>query len=119
MKKSTLFTAIFLLCITSLVAQAPHRFNYQAVVRNVNNSLVTNAQVGIRVNILQGSATGNGIYSESHVVTTNANGLVTLAIGDGSVLHGSLENIDWAAGPYFLKTDIDPNGGNDYTIVST
>ena len=71
------------------------------------------------MNILQGSATGNGIYSESHVVTTNANGLVTLAIGDGSVLHGSLENIDWAAGPYFLKTDIDPNGGNDYTIVST
>ncbi len=72
----------------------------------------------MRVNILQGSATGDAVYSESHVTSTNANGLVTVNIGGGSVLHGSFVGIDWAEGPYFLKTDIDPNGGNDYSITS-
>jgi hypothetical protein len=33
-------------------------------------------------------------------------------------LHGSFADIDWANGPYFLKTDIDLNGGNDYSITS-
>ena len=109
---------LLLLCAATLFAQAPQKFSYQAVVRNATNQLVTNAQVGVRVNILQGSATGNAVYSESHVVTTNANGLLSVNIGGGSVLHGSFAGIDWSDGPYFLKTDIDPNGGNDYSITS-
>ena len=88
------------------------------VVRNASNALVVNTQVGVRVNILQGSATGNAVYSESHMATTNANGLITVNIGGGSVLHGTFADIDWSDGPYFLKTDLDPNGGNDYTITS-
>ena len=117
MKKITTLI-ILLLCATALFAQAPEKFSYQAVVRNASNSLVTDAQVGVRVNILQGTASGNAVYSESHIVNTNANGLVTVSIGGGSVLHGSFESIDWSDGPYFLKTDIDPNGGNDYSITS-
>lgn len=119
MKKSTILITFILLCVVSLFAQVPEKFNYQAVVRNANNSLVANAQVGVRVNILQGSASGNAVYSESHVATTNANGLITVNIGGGSVLHGSFSGIDWSDGPYFLKTDIDPNGGNNYSIMST
>ena len=118
MKKIYIFLSLLIICVSSLFAQAPEKFTYQAVVRNANNSLVANAQVGVRVNILQGTATGNAVYSESHVTNTNANGLVTVNIGGGSVLHGSFVGIDWAEGPYFLKTDIDPNGGNDYTITS-
>ncbi|MBQ6155937.1 MAG: fibrobacter succinogenes major paralogous domain-containing protein [Bacteroidales bacterium] len=117
MKKLTTLI-LLLLCVATLFAQAPEKFSYQAVVRNASNALVSNTQVGVRVNILQGSATGNAVYSESHVVTTNANGLVSVNIGGGSVLHGSFAGIDWSDGPYFLKTDIDPNGGNDYSITS-
>ena len=119
MKNPTTVITLLLLCVASVFAQAPEKFTYQAVVRNASNALVANAQVGVRVNILQGSTTGNAVYSESHVVTTNANGLVTVNIGGGSVLHGSFVGINWADGPYFLKTDIDPNGGNDYSITST
>ena len=119
MKKLTTFITLLLLCATALFAQAPEKFTYQAVVRNASNALVANTQVGIRVNILQGTATGSAVYSESHVLSTNANGLVTVNIGGGSALHGSFAGINWADGPYFLKTDIDPNGGNDYSIITT
>ena len=118
MKKLTTFIAI-LLCAATLFAQAPEKFTYQAVVRNANNSLVTNAQVGMRVSILQGSANGSAVYVETQTGTTNANGLVTLSIGGGNVQQGTFANIDWANGPFFLKTETDPNGGSNYTVTTT
>ena len=105
--------------MAGVMAQAPQQFSYQAVVRNASNQLVTNTSVSVQVNFLQGSATGNAIYTETHSVNTNANGLLTLNIGSGTALHGSFSNINWENGPYFLKTEIDLNGGNDYTITTT
>lgn len=118
MKRTTLLIA-FMFCVAALFSQAPEKFTYQAVVRNASNALVANAQVGVHVTILQGSTSGSPVYAESHIVMSNANGLVTLNIGGGSVLNGSFEAIDWSDGPFFLKTDIDPNGGNEYSIMST
>ena len=119
MKKFTLLIAILLLGVASLFAQAPEKFNYQAVVRNASNALVTNAPVGVRVSILQGSAAGNAVYVETHTVTTNANGLMTVEIGGGTVQQGSFAGIDWANGPFFLKTETDPAGGASYSVTST
>ena len=58
MKKFTILISILVLCAMSLFAQAPEKFTYQAVVRNASNSLVANAQVGVRVSVLQGTAQG-------------------------------------------------------------
>ena len=118
MKKLTTII-LMILCVATLFAQAPEKFTYQAVVRNAGNSLVANAQVGVRVSILQGSASGSAVYVETHIATTNANGLLTLEIGGGSVQQGTFSSIDWANGPFFLQTETDPNGGSNYTISST
>ena len=118
MKKLTTII-ITLLCAVTLFAQAPEKFSYQAVVRNASNSLVANAQVGVRVSILQGSASGSAVYVETHTATTNANGLLTVEIGGGSVQQGTFASIDWANGPFFLQTETDPNGGSNYTVSTT
>ena len=51
--------------------------------------------------------------------TTNVNGLVTLEIGDGTVVSGDFTTIDWSADSYFIKTETDPTGGTMYTITGT
>ena len=107
------------LCVCGLMAQAPEKFTYQAVVRNAGNSLVTNAQVGVRVSVLQGSAQGTPVFVETHSASTNANGLVTLEIGGGNAQTGSFSAINWADGVFFLKTEIDPNGGSNYSVTTT
>ena len=119
MKKLATFFAILMLSVMTLFAQAPKKFSYQAVVRNASNQLVTNTLVGIRISILQNSATGNVIYSETQMLSTNANGLVTLNIGEGTVMFGNLNNINWGVGTFFLKSEIDPNGGSNYSVTST
>lgn len=118
MKRLTILLTL-LFCVAVLFAQAPEKFTYQAVIRNANNSLISNAPVGVKVSILQGTASGVAIYEETHTATTNANGLLTLEIGNGVALQGSFADIDWGNGPYFLKTETDPSGGSNYSITST
>lgn len=101
----------------AILAQAPQKFSYQCVILNGSNQLITNQQVGIRVSILQGSSLGSAVYSEIHTPITNANGLATLEIGGGAVITGVFSDIDWANGPYFVKSELDLLGGNNYTII--
>jgi Chaperone of endosialidase/Collagen triple helix repeat (20 copies) len=98
-------------------AQAPQKMSYQAVVRNSNNELLASKTVGMRISILQGSATGTAVYVETQTPTTNANGLASVEIGGGTVVTGTVASINWAAGPYFIKTETDPSGGSNYSIA--
>lgn len=108
-----------LLMTASVFAQAPEKMSYQAVVRDGNNALVTSTVVGMQISILQGSASGTAVYVETQTPTSNANGLVSIEIGGGTVVSGNFATIDWANGPYFVKTETDPAGGTNYTITGT
>jgi hypothetical protein len=111
----------YLLISISGLAQAPEKMSYQAVIRNTNGDLVTNHGVGIRISILQSTFDGTPVYVEIYNPNpaTNVNGLVTIEIGDGIPVTGNFSDIDWAEGPYFIKTETDPSGGTNYTITGT
>src|SRR5690554_4934489 len=118
MKKIITVCAV-LLMTASVFAQAPEKMSYQAVVRDGSNALVSSTAVGMQISILQGSATGTAVYVETQTPTSNINGLVSLEIGSGTVVSGDFTTIDWANGPYFIKTETDPTGGTSYTITGT
>lgn len=113
--KNLLFLIILGLSSWSF-SQAPEGINYQMVVRNFSNTLITNSPMAIRIQIRQTSATGTIVYSERHPVTTSAQGLVNLVIGSGTVLSGTFSTISWANGPYFACFAIDFSGlsGTNY-----
>ncbi len=116
------FTILATLVFTvSLWAQSPAKMSYQAVIRNSTNQLVVSHQVGMKISILQGTSTGNSVYTEIYNPNpeTNANGLVSIEIGGGIPLSGTFASIDWANGPYFIKTETDPTGGTTYSITGT
>ena len=111
--------AIAILLTASVWSQAPQKMSYQAVIRNTNNTLVTSKVIGMRISILKGSSVGTEVYAETQTSTiaTNANGLVSLEIGKGTVVTGTFVGIKWSEGPYFIKTETDPTGGTNYTII--
>ena len=119
MKK--IFTILTAVLITATVwAQSPEKMTYQSVIRNASDQLVTNQGMGMQISILQGSANGTAVYVETHSTTSNANGLVTIEIGNGAT-SDDFSSIDWENGPYFLKSETDPgtSGGTNYTITGT
>ena len=110
---------ILALCIaTATFAQIPQSFGFQTVVRNNNNVLI-NTHVGARLTILKNSATGTSVYCETQDVYTSANGVATFEVGKGTVVSGVFANIGWLTAKHFLKTEIDPDGGTNYTITET
>ena len=100
-----------LITVATAMAQAPMSFTYQSVVRNRNGQLVSNSTVGVRISIRQ-SSSGIVVYTNEYSTRTNANGLFSIVIGDSA---NSIDAINWAAGPYLLQSEVDPNGGSNYT----
>jgi hypothetical protein len=101
------------------MAQAPQKMSFQAVMRNANNEIISKRNIGIQISVLQGTSNGIIVYTESQNVISDFNGLISLQIGTGNVSFGTFSNIDWANGPYFIKTEADPTGGKDYSIVGS
>ena len=98
----------------------PPYINYQAVLYDVNgpnpNAVLANQSFATYVNIQD--ELGNLLYKEEHYASTDANGQITVKIGDGVYLQGTITNfnqINWGTGKYYLIVDFDING----TISST
>jgi hypothetical protein len=115
----TIFGLIAAMIITlGVFAQPPQKLSYQAVIRNSAGKLIQNGNVGLRISINHLTPAGTCVYSETHSATTNVNGLLTVEIGGGTVINGDFSLINWAAGPFFLKTEVDPSGAAEYSITS-
>jgi len=99
MKKSYLILLAALLT-AGVFAQSPEKISYQAVIRNSSGILVTDTQIGMEINILQGTASGPVVYTETQTPTTNANGLVSIEIGG----EAGFSAINWANNTYFIET---------------
>jgi hypothetical protein len=105
-----LFTCIFYL----VEGQVPQGFNYQAVAKSVTGGVITNATLQIKISFLSDTLPPVVVYEELHSsVKTNMSGVFNLVIGTGIPQAGSAEkfsDIDWAAEPLYLKTQVFYNG---------
>lgn len=119
MKKAILILSVFLIIGFTLKAQSPQGFNYQAVARNNSGVAVSNQSIGLKINLRQGTATGTIEYSETHTVTSSNIGLLNLVVGEGTVVSGTFNAIDWSAGPYFIEISMDVTGGTNYVLMGT
>ena len=82
---------ILVLCLMVSIAtyaQAPQKMSYQSVLRNTTGQLLVNQSVGLKISILQGSASGTVVYAETQSATTNAFGLISIQVGAGTVVLG-------------------------------
>jgi hypothetical protein len=99
-----------------LHAQVPQNISYQAVINDSEGNPVEGT-IGVKITILKDSAEGENVYSERHSVNSDANGLISIRIGETEEIYkGQFDTIDWSAGPYFAKVEISPTGGYLYSI---
>ena len=113
MKHSYLLGIVLLTCM-HLNVFGQTGFPYQAVMRNSDGALVADKAIQVRYSIHQATADGTVVYREQHSVQTDADGLFSLEIGKGSAETGNFSIIDWQAGPYFIRTEVDHGSG--YTL---
>ncbi len=111
-------TAVFILCLSILsgFAQLPGNISYQAVIRDVNNTLVTNQNIRVRLSILNAPTSTTPLWQEVQTPNTNDNGLISLQLGQYVAFPANLFRNN---STLFLKTEIDPSGGTVYSISGT
>ena len=69
MKKAIVLLIVVLLGVYNLSAQSPQSIKYQAIVRDEAGNILSNWDIGIRINILKGGQEGDLTYSEIHLVS--------------------------------------------------
>jgi hypothetical protein len=99
------------------LSQTPQSFKYQSVARNSDGQPLTNASIGLRMNIRSQTETGIILYQETHSVSTNALGIFSISVGKGQVVSGNFATIDWGSGPKFIDVEADFTGGSNYTSM--
>ncbi len=111
---------IYLFSILLLGISAQAQFiNYQGVARDNAGNILINQPIALRLSVLSGSAVGTAVFVETHATSTDAYGLFTLKIGQGTVVTGVFNNIAWSSTSFFLKVEIDPTGGTNYGLAGT
>jgi uncharacterized protein (TIGR02145 family) len=118
-KSMLLLVTLFIFSSVVLKAQSPQKINFQSIVRNTSGVIVSNKSVNFKITILSGTITGTPVYSETHLKTTDAIGLVSLQIGTGTVVSGVFSSIDWGNALHFIKLEADFSGGNTYVTLGT
>jgi len=105
MKKIYLILLIILFG-TITFAQVPYIMNYQAVIRDIDGSLVINKEIKVIATIVEDKKYGTEVYKEGWEMNTNRNGLITMKVGLGKPMFGKLIDLDWGKHQYFFKTEI-------------
>lgn len=103
MKKLTIILGLITLIFCNIFAQTPEQFKYQAILRDASGDIIASQAVVVNIKILQGSASGTEVFTEDHAVTTTAQGLININIGDTE----NLSVVDWSADIYFVKITVD------------
>ena len=107
MKRLITILTILELSIATM-AQVPQKISYQALIRDAENEIVANRVITLQIQLV--TANGDAVYSETHQTATNANGVISVAIGTGNTTD-DFSQIDWSKGEYYVQTTTDLGAG--------
>ena len=113
MRPITLIKIIVLLLYCQIgLSQNQKGIAFQAAARTSYGVIMPNKKIQIRISILKDTLSDELLYQELKSVTTSPLGLFTILIGAAEpakiITIGAFEKINWTAGAYFMRVEIDP-----------
>lgn len=109
-----------LICLNNTRGQVPQAIPYQAAAMYANGQSLINKSIMVKFSILDSSATGTNLYTETHNTTTNSLGIFNLNIGSGIAISGNFGALNWGSNAKFLKVELDTSAlGNNYSVIGT
>jgi hypothetical protein len=127
--KKLLSTLLLFTSIYAFGQTVPQGINYQAVALDQNGQPIrgvdivgrpiVDAEIGVRLTILENSPTGMVLYQEEHEVLTDLYGMFNLVIGQGlQVSSDPFNSINWQGDKYLqVELSIDNNGSFTLSAV--
>ena len=101
--KKFLITILCLVAASTMFAQVPQSFSFQAVMRDNSNNLMANQIVHAKFTITPNDNSDVITYCETQNLTTDTNGILRAEIGKGTSCGGRFDQIHWERGEYLLN----------------
>jgi len=115
MKRTIVFfkalVSIVLTIATTIAAYAQDSIQYQLVIRNTAGQLITNKQVNMKFSLVSG---GQSFYEETQKTTTDKFGNISVFVGTGIALKGSMKDVPWSTMDVSLKVESDVDGDEKF-----
>jgi len=116
-KKIFIIGLLLVAMMFRLQGQVPQKFSYQAVIRNADGTVMASQSVDIKISLRKASLSGDIVYSETFsAVSTNAQGVISLSIGEGAVLSGVFATIPWGEN-IFIQIDQKKTTESEYQTI--
>jgi hypothetical protein len=119
MNKLVFISFFLIFALINIHAQAPSKFNYQAVARDNAGNPISNKFISIRASIVNGSPTGVEVYKELFLISTNDFGHFNLSIGGGNPSLGTFSAINWEVDDKYLKIELDVTGASNFILMGS
>ena len=118
MKRIFTLLSMIVISVSIITAQdaPPQAFSYKATIKRANGWGIIKKTISLKVSILKGSDDGVPVYTEYLKPTTNEFGQIDILIGKGK--QNDLSSVNWSDSKYFLKTEVDVSGGDDFELLN-
>lgn len=110
---------VLVLLANIAIAQTPQGIPYQAVARNSSGAILASTAISVRFTIRDSVATGTIKYRETFSVTTTAQGMFSVNVGQGTPVTGTFAGINWGTNAKFMQVEMDPAGATSYVDMGT
>ncbi|WP_452224628.1 hypothetical protein [Lacinutrix chionoecetis] len=107
MKKTITLLVTLLLAFSGFTQNG---INYKAVIKDAAGNIMESAPVSIQFIIYEGVALTNNVYQESHILNTDANGIIIVNIGEGTTAD-DFSSIAWENDDHFLNVQVNIGAG--------
>lgn len=99
---------LILISLISTIGFTQNGINYKALIKDTNGNVIANTPIQIQFTIVQGLT---DVYTETHSPTTDNNGIIIVNIGEGTIINGIFNDINWREDDHFLNVQIDTGNG--------
>ena len=121
--KTLLFVFTLSVIANNSAAQNNVGIFFQAVARDNFSNPAKSRKIYVQSSVIQTSTTGTKVLIEEHQTSTDATGMFSISVGNGTRIGGAASGllaIDWSNGPFFLNlkiaiTPVAGSAGWDYT----
>ena len=108
MRKHYFFSLIGLILFSANVFAQTQSVTYQGIAINDAGQRMKGLTINMQLTVHSGSLAGPSVYVEIQSPTTDATGVYTLQVGQGTPVSGSFAAINWGASSYFLMVEMTP-----------
>jgi len=110
------FKILMIVLIFSSNSFAQNGINYKALIKDDLGNVIANNTIQIKFKIFESDSHIN-VYEESHSPMSDPNGVIIVNIGEGTIISGVFEAINWGGDEHFLNVKI--NSGSGFIDLGT